>query len=246
MISNWNTASANLWINRQGIVYMVGAGVAWHAGAVNNQKWANKNSIGIELDLTVGELQTPDQLEAVRLVTAVILRKSNRSAEDGMSFHKTICSPVGRKVDPYGLDLGTERGHLQTVINLLAGIGQAPQPVPATPVPVPEPAPATPAPTPQPVPSTEPFVEWPPPGYKLGQVLELGDHVNDSVRKLQRQMNAAHIPNMPGFSKLSEDGDFGEATEKAVRQFQIYRHGAPDFLLIDGKVGPATWRSLWR
>lgn len=229
MINNWNVASANMWIDRHGVVFMVGAGVSWHAGAVNDQKWANKNSIGIEMDLTVQEDQTPEQLAAVRLVTAVILRKSNRNAYDGMSFHKDICSPRGRKVDPYGLSLGPERDRLQAVIDSLGAGGQAPQPVPSSP------GSSTTTP-PQPVPSNAP----PFPGF-----MKRGSK-GDGVRQIQRQMNAAHIPNMPGFSKLSEDGDFGPATEKAIRQFQTYRTGSPDFLTSNGLVGVDTWRSLFR
>ncbi len=246
MISNWNKASANIWINRYGTVYLVGAGVSWHAGAVNDPKWGSTRSIGIEMDLTVNEEQTVAQLQAVRLVTAVILLKGNRTAYDGMSFHKEICSPRGRKVDPFGLHLAPERDQVQAVMRELSGAGQQPQPTPSVPAPQPQPQPVPSTPTQPPPKNSEPFVAWPPPGYKEGQVLERGDNVNDSIRLLQRQLNVAHIPNMPGFSKLTVDGDFGPATEKAIRQFQTYRHGAPDFLTVDGKVGPATWRSLFR
>lgn len=40
--------------------------------------------------------------------------------------------------------------------------------------------------------------------------------------------------------RIAIDGDFGPATELAVRQFQIAHPG----LTVDGIVGPATWRAL--
>lgn len=65
------------------------------------------------------------------------------------------------------------------------------------------------------------------------RVLRSGDKGSD-VEALQKELNehGAH-------PRLKVDGAFGAATERAVRAFQE-RHG----LLVDGVVGPATWRAL--
>ena len=48
-----------------------------------------------------------------------------------------------------------------------------------------------------------------------------------SVRQLQKLLG------------VTVDGDFGPATEKAVKTFQKRKH-----LVVDGLVGPATWKAL--
>jgi len=60
-------------------------------------------------------------------------------------------------------------------------------------------------------------------------MLRKGDH-GDSVVQLQHAL---------GFTGPALDGDFGPATEKAVKAFQR-THG----LLDDGRVGPKTWAAL--
>lgn len=62
-------------------------------------------------------------------------------------------------------------------------------------------------------------------------MLRKGDSGND-VRRLQNLLvGEGH--------QLRQDGDFGPATEKAVKAFQA-DHG----LTVDGLVGPATWAKL--
>jgi hypothetical protein len=76
-----------------------------------------------------------------------------------------------------------------------------------------------------------------------GSVLKRGSK-GDAVRTMQARLNL-HLVN--GYGKgISTDGDFGPATEAAVRWYQECRHGAPFNLSVDGVVGPATWVSLWR
>lgn len=78
-----------------------------------------------------------------------------------------------------------------------------------------------------------------PPPYP-GRVLRQDRH-GDDVKTLQLRLVALGIA-APG----SADGDFGEKTEWAVRQFQaraVDEAGSP--LEIDGVVGPRTWRALF-
>lgn len=70
-----------------------------------------------------------------------------------------------------------------------------------------------------------------PPGAATGPLLKKGAEGPD-VRRLQERLNAAGI-------QVVVDGDFGPATEQAVRHFQKERG-----LGVDGRVGPRTWAEL--
>jgi hypothetical protein len=75
-----------------------------------------------------------------------------------------------------------------------------------------------------------------------GTLLRRGSK-GDAVRAMQARLNV-HLLN--GYGKgITTDGDYGPATEAAVRWYQECRRGAPYGLSVDGVVGPATWRSLW-
>lgn len=115
MLRNWNKAGAQLWVDRYGHWTVLASGIAYHAGKVQPGAPANSTSLGIETDHTVGEEWTAEQLRSLRVGTAAILRHLGVSATQGLHFHKSICFPKGRKVDPDGLDLDTERGLVATL-----------------------------------------------------------------------------------------------------------------------------------
>jgi lysozyme family protein len=71
------------------------------------------------------------------------------------------------------------------------------------------------------------------PGYPL---LELGMYNSPPVRECQRRLNNWK-QRRGGTDLLAPDGDFGQNTLKAVRDFQ-----AAMGLVVDGKVGNDTWR----
>lgn len=125
MIDNWNNASANAWVDYNGKWWFVGAGVAYHAGAVLPGMPNNQTAFGIETDYTVDETISWNLYDSLRRGTAAIFRANGQPASD-LHFHKTICSPPGRKSDPWALDLGTERAALA---KLIAG-GNSPLPLP--------------------------------------------------------------------------------------------------------------------
>ncbi len=66
----------------------------------------------------------------------------------------------------------------------------------------------------------------------LAVTVRLGDN-NNAVRALQAQLNAKRS------AGLVVDGDFGPATNTAVRNFQSHAG-----IGVDGVVGPTTWRNL--
>lgn len=125
MISNWDEASANAWVDYNGKWWFVGAGVAWHAGAVLPGMPGNFEAMGIETDYTVGETISWNLYDSLRRGTAAIMRANQQPSSD-LHFHKTICSPPGRKSDPWALDLAVERA---AVAKLIAG-GNSPLPLP--------------------------------------------------------------------------------------------------------------------
>jgi hypothetical protein len=129
MISNWNTSSAQIWVDNYGTWYLVGTGVAWHAGRVLPGMPNNFDSIGIETDQTVGEQWPAAQLNSLRIGTAAIFRHQKQNS-GALHFHKTICDPPGRKQDPAGLELGAERIN---VGKLLTGAGGSTTPAPKPP-----------------------------------------------------------------------------------------------------------------
>ena len=116
MISSWDIASAQIWVDRRGVWHFISYGIAWHAGAVNDSAFDNWHAAGIETDHTTGEEWPAAQLEALRKGTAACLAHERKSSAN-LAFHKTICVPVGRKSDPDGLDLRAERAAVQALIN---------------------------------------------------------------------------------------------------------------------------------
>jgi hypothetical protein len=100
MVSNWNNASANFWVDLNGVWYLVGVGASWHAGSVRAGMPNNFNSFGVETDHTINETYSDHMLECIRRGFAALL---GHMGVDAMSlhFHKTIASPVGRKSDPW-------------------------------------------------------------------------------------------------------------------------------------------------
>lgn len=119
MIANMASHGAQIWVcagcngrHVSGTWHLVASGRMAHAGAVLPGMPDNYDSIGIETDQTSGETWEPGLLPSLRKGTAALLRHMRKS-QTSLHFHKTICSPPGRKVDPYGLDLGDERANVK-------------------------------------------------------------------------------------------------------------------------------------
>lgn len=111
-------AGANVWVSLDGTWWLIAAGMTYHAGAVLDGKPGNSRSIGIETDHTTGETWSGVELLAsLRKGTAAILNHLAKSPAIGLEFHKTVCKPVGRKNDPDGLDISTERAEVALLMS---------------------------------------------------------------------------------------------------------------------------------
>ena len=125
--------AASIWVDMKGTWFIYCAGLAWHAGR-GGPGWGvpqdamNSYALGIETDHTTGEPWPPAQLESLRRGTAAIMAAYGIDPQPGLLFHRTwtdggidgvpVLPTRGRKNDPDGLDLVTER---QIVARLIAG-----------------------------------------------------------------------------------------------------------------------------
>lgn len=131
MLGNWDTAAAQLWVDRAGVWHILAAGPAYHAGKVLAGKPDNHTSLGVETDHTTGEEWPVALLTSLRIGTAAILKHLGEDPSTGLEFHKTICSPKGRKSDPDGLDLADERKRVASALAKPApAVKKAPVPDP--------------------------------------------------------------------------------------------------------------------
>lgn len=128
----------NYGLGRSGTVYVVAAGVAWHAGA---SAWAgfkdlNDEFLGIEAESAgTRDDWTPAQRDAYPRLVAAALFYMKRDASR-FAGHKEVCLPKGRKIDPAFIDLNAFRAR---VGELLADpLHRIPKGSPTTPPPPPQ------------------------------------------------------------------------------------------------------------
>ncbi|WP_409186735.1 N-acetylmuramoyl-L-alanine amidase [Amycolatopsis sp. VS8301801F10] len=108
-------------LGRDGTVYVVAAGLCWHAGAVLNNAWSNNYSIGIEAEATGTAAWPEEQLDAyARLCRA--LCTAYGLPVSAVLGHKEVCSPRGRKSDP-NFDMGAFRARIAALGTAPAGGG---------------------------------------------------------------------------------------------------------------------------
>lgn len=95
----------NWGVGRQGGIYIVAAGLAYHAGATWQTWQDNAHSVGIEAENNgVGEPWNPAIMGAL---TALVqeLRREFSIPQDRVQGHKETCKPAGRKIDPANFDM---------------------------------------------------------------------------------------------------------------------------------------------
>lgn len=233
----------NILVSRSSVVHIIAAGRANHAGA-GSWNGLNKNAsfFGIESENTgygEGPKAEPwplDQLLTIAKVTAALINY-DVSKIPNCCQHKEY-APT-RKIDMHSISGDQMRELTINVCN--EHNGQAPAPAPQ-PVPVP--------PTmDQPVDGSVDLAAIAA-GIQLAstQVLRLGSK-GDAVKWAQALLN-----NKLGIS-LVVDGNFGPATEAAVKQLQAnvrrllgLKSSGPSYRKMpsDGIVGPVTWFWLTR
>ncbi|MEH3135338.1 MAG: N-acetylmuramoyl-L-alanine amidase [Mycolicibacterium neoaurum] len=216
---------SQLHISRTGVVTVVCAGVAWHAG-VGSLPWVPTNMgnwhlIGVECEWPyAGSGVTGPgnasrcpwdsrQIKAMRNVAAAVCRKLGVGA-DRVTTHKEYAGAAQGKWDPGYFDPPWFRGEVAKDLSGFLFPGEG-----------------TPTTTPPPVP-----VPQPPVNQYAGVLLYRGMS-GAKVRALQTRLKR-------NYSKLVVDGDYGPHTEACVRDYQ--RLHPP--LIADGVVGPATAAAL--
>lgn len=135
---------AQLFLARNGVVYVVSLGLCWHAGVSQHRSEENPRAIGIEAENSgqPGDPWPAVQMEAYALLCAVLIDHYGLDVED-CKGHKETCKPKGRKADPsFDMDV-----HRRNVLAALAKVRakQTPpltkNPKPAVPQPVLTPVP---------------------------------------------------------------------------------------------------------
>lgn len=98
---------AQLGLGRSGTIYVIAAGLCYHAG---KSQWAGMTSLnarylGIEAE-SVGDGSdwTPEQLDAYPRLAAALLHYMRRDA-GRLASHAEVALPAGRKIDPAGIDM---------------------------------------------------------------------------------------------------------------------------------------------
>lgn len=90
---------SQLGLGRSGTVYVIAAGVAWHAGDTFFPKQDNYRSLGIEAEHDgVSPWPVEQRAAYVRLCAALVEHYGVPIAS--VQGHKEVASPLGRKIDP--------------------------------------------------------------------------------------------------------------------------------------------------
>lgn len=90
---------SQLVLGRSGTVYVVAAGICWHAGVVHRSEWSNSYSIGIEAEATGRDAWSDVQYESYARLCAALVEHYGLSVAD-VRGHKEVAAPAGRKIDP--------------------------------------------------------------------------------------------------------------------------------------------------
>ena len=90
---------AQLFLARDGTVYLVAAGISYHAGSVSSNRYANSHAIGIEAEATGLDSWPAHQIEEYAKLCKALCKEFGLSTSR-VQGHKEVAVPRGRKPDP--------------------------------------------------------------------------------------------------------------------------------------------------
>ena len=90
---------AQLFLARDGTVYLVAAGISYHAGRVSSNRYANSHAIGIEAEATGLDSWPSHQIDAYAKLCKALCKEFGLSISR-VRGHKEVAVPRGRKPDP--------------------------------------------------------------------------------------------------------------------------------------------------
>ena len=90
---------AQLFLARDGTVYLVAAGISYHAGRVSSSRYANSHAIGIEAEATGLDSWPAHQIEEYAKLCKALCKEFGLSVSR-VQGHKEVAVPRGRKPDP--------------------------------------------------------------------------------------------------------------------------------------------------
>ena len=90
---------AQLFLARDGTVYLVAAGISYHAGRVSSNRYANSHAIGIEAEATGLDSWPAHQIEEYAKLCKALCKEFGLSTSR-VQGHKEVAVPRGRKPDP--------------------------------------------------------------------------------------------------------------------------------------------------
>lgn len=124
---------AQLFLARSGVVHVVAAGLAYHAGQVTAVTYANGRRIGIEAEATgrdnVPTDWPPAQMTAYAQLCAALCLGYHFDPDDVLG-HKEVAYPLGRKIDP-NFGMSAFRTRVDAELDRLTGVSRDTPRVPA-------------------------------------------------------------------------------------------------------------------
>lgn len=114
----------NLGLGRDGTVYIIAAGIAWHAGVVSSSEYSNSYSIGIEAEATGVDKWPAVQMEAYAKLCKALSQHYGVPVSK-IKGHKEVAvdsrGRLGRKIDP-NFNMTSFRGKVESTV--LGGYGK--------------------------------------------------------------------------------------------------------------------------